>query len=515
MSRGPLSAEVRKVASEFITFVNKAVTPYHAVEESAKLLMAAGFEELNEADSWKIEPLKKYYVTKNRSAIFAFAVGGKYRPGNGFSIVAAHTDSPSLRVKPISKLSADNFLQVGVATYGGGIWRTWFDRDLSLAGQVIYRKDEKLVQSLVNIAKPVLFIPNLAIHFCTERNKFECNNESMLRPIIATLAADKLNEPRKSDNQSPEEGVNDASDIQPDHHSVLLKMIAKEAQCAPEEIVDIDLYVYDHQPAAIGGVYDEFISSQRLDNLVGAFTAIRAIIQSVTEGSADFSNDEHIRVASCYDNEECGSESAQGAKSHFTEWLLRRLAAGESQTAFEEAIGNSFMISADQAHASHPNYRDKYEDNHRPSFHGGVVVKVNVNQRYATTGRTHAILKHIAHLASCPLQKIVVRNDMPCGTTVGPLLSSNLGLQTVDVGCAMLAMHSIRELTGTSSISHAIALYSVSTLHFFGFHALRNEPEPSDIERHPCNLSQLPILFAGIVRDWGCYSEMLVTDPST
>uniref|UniRef100_A0A9J2PNC3 Aspartyl aminopeptidase n=1 Tax=Ascaris lumbricoides TaxID=6252 RepID=A0A9J2PNC3_ASCLU len=468
LSKGPLSAEVKKVASEFVAFINKAVTPYHAVEESAKLLKAAGFKELNEGDSWKIEPQQKYFLTKNRTAIFAFAVGGKYKPGNGFSIVAAHTDSPALRIKPVSKLCADNFLQVGVSTYGGGIWRTWFDRDFSIAGQIIYRKDQKLVQKLVNVAKPVLFIPNLAIHFCTERNKFECNNETMLRPIIASFVADGLNKPEEGENHPSEGDVKDASDIQHDHHSVLLNLIAKEAGCAPQDIVDMDLYVYDHQPATIGGVYDEFISSQRLDNLVGTFTAIRGIIDSVTEGITEFGNDENIRIASCYDNEECGSESAQGAKSHFTEWVLRRLAAGGSQTAFEEAIAKSFMISADQAHTAHPNYRDKHEDNHRPKFHGGVVVKVNMNQRYATTGRTHAVLKEIAHLASCPLQKIVVRNDMPCGTTVGPLLSSNLGLQTVDVGCGMLAMHSIRELTCTSSISQAIALYSVILSEFNG-----------------------------------------------
>uniref|UniRef100_A0A0M3J4Y2 aspartyl aminopeptidase n=1 Tax=Anisakis simplex TaxID=6269 RepID=A0A0M3J4Y2_ANISI len=257
----------------------------------------------------------------------------------------------------------------------------------------------------------------------------------------------------------------------------LLSMVAKEAGCAPEELIDVDLYVYDHQPAALGGVYEEFISSQRLDNLVGTFSVIRALIESVSEqhGVAELSADPNIRFVACYDNEECGSESAQGAKTHFTEWVLRRLCAcggggGESVasrngTEFEEAIGKSFMISADQAHASHPNYKEKHEDQHRPRFHGGVVVKVNTNQRYATTSRTHAILKQIAHLAECPLQKFVVRNDMPCGSTVGPFLSSNLGVQTIDVGCAMLAMHSIREFTCTSSIAQAVSLFTAFYKH--------------------------------------------------
>ncbi|VDK77189.1 unnamed protein product [Litomosoides sigmodontis] len=459
MSSWQASSEVKKAAKDFVTFLNKAVTPFHAVEESAKRLRDAGFQELGESEHWIIEPLKKYFVTKNKSTILAFAVGGKYRPGNGYSMIVAHTDSPSLRVKPISKLCNDKYLQVGVSTYGGGVWRTWFDRDLSIAGQVIYKKDDAIVQKLVNIDAPVLFIPNLAIHFTSnsERNRFEFNNEINLRPIIATLATEKLNKNTK-ENRTCDAGINVSSVIK-DHHMVLLDTVADAAGCEPSNILDLDLYLYDHQKATIGGVHEEFISGQRLDNLVGVYTCISGLLKSV-EAEDALAGEENIRLAACYDNEECGSQSAQGAASSFTEWVLRRLAAGDSQAAFEEAMGKSFLISADQAHAVHPNYSEKHEECHRPGLHGGIVVKINVNQRYATTAITHSVLKQIACLSGVPLQKVVVRNDMPCGSTIGPILSTRLGIRTVDIGCPQLAMHSIRELTDTSSIHQATTLYS-------------------------------------------------------
>ncbi|CAG9539057.1 unnamed protein product [Cercopithifilaria johnstoni] len=457
MSSRQASIEVKKAAIDFVTFLNKAVTPFHAVEESANRLRDAGFQELKESEHWTIEPSKKYFVTKNKSTILAFAVGGKYRPGNGYSMVVAHTDSPSLRVKPISKLCSDKYLQVGVSTYGGGIWHTWFDRDLSIAGEVIYKKDNAIVRKLVNIDAPILFIPNLAIHLTSssERNKFEFNNETNLRPIIATLTTKSLNENAK---KCWADDV-DASSVINDHHMVFLDTVANAADCEPNNILDLDLYLYDHQKATIGGVHEEFISGQRLDNLVGAYTCISGLLKSVAADDA-LTNEENIRLAACYDNEECGSGSAQGAASSFTEWVLRRLAAGDSQAAFEEAMGKSFLISADQAHAVHPNYREKHEECHKPDLHGGIVVKINVDQRYATTATTHSVLKQIACLAGVPLQKVVIRNDMPCGSTVGPILSTRLGIQTVDVGCPQLAMHSIRELTSASSIHQAATLYS-------------------------------------------------------
>ncbi|TKR78286.1 hypothetical protein L596_019117 [Steinernema carpocapsae] len=457
---GPACAEVRKAAADFVTFLNKAVTPYHAVEECSRMLREAGFRELKETETWKVEPKQRYFVTKNRSAILAFAVGGSYKSGNGFSIVVGHTDSPCLRVKPVSTLKAEKFLQVGVSTYGGGLWRTWFDRDLSLAGQVVIRQNDSIVRKLINVGKPILFIPNLAIHLETDRTKFECNNETALRPLLASYAAAELN---KCDDKKCESDESDPRVITKDHHAILLDLVAKHASCTAEAIIDLDLYLYDTQPAAVTGVKDEFISGARLDNLIGTYTSVCGLIESLGD-DAGFGSDPNIRIAACYDNEECGSQSAQGAESAFTEWVLRRLSCATNdatnQAAFEEAIGKSYLISADQAHACHPNYSAKHEENHRPAFHGGVVVKINNNQRYATTSLTHAVLKQIAHTAQVPLQKVVVRNDSPCGSTVGPIMSSGLGLQSIDVGCPSLAMHSIREFGDTTGICHAKKLYS-------------------------------------------------------
>ncbi|CAO4369092.1 unnamed protein product [Caenorhabditis nigoni] len=452
----PNAPEIRKAAQEFINYLNKAVTPFHATQEVKERLIQAGFKELPEAGHWEIQPASKYFVTKNRSAILAFAVGGAYKPGNGFSIVVGHTDSPCLRVKPISHQKSDKFLQVGVSTYGGGIWRTWFDRDLSVAGLVIVKNGDKLQHKLIDVKRPVLFIPNLAIHLETDRTTFKPNTETELRPILESFAAAGINGPAAKEEPK---GEYDPRNITANHHPQFLGLIAKEAGCQPEDIVDLDLYLYDTNKAAIVGVEEEFISGARLDNQVGTYTAISGLLESLS-GEAAFQSDPQIRIAACYDNEEVGSDSAMGASSAFTEFVLRRLSAGGSPTSFEEAIGKSMLISADQAHAAHPNYSVKHEENHRPTFHGGVVVKVNVNQRYATTSTTHAALKQVAFEAGVPLQVVVVRNDSPCGSTVGPILSTKLGLQTVDVGCPQLAMHSIREFADTSSIFQATRLYS-------------------------------------------------------
>ncbi|CAI4228982.1 unnamed protein product [Auanema sp. JU1783] len=455
MSMGPASNEVRKAAQEFVTFLNKSVTPFHAVFECKARLVAAGFEELTEAGHWDIRPNHKYFITKNRSAILAFAVGGTYSPGNGFSIVVGHTDSPCLRVKPISKLTKEKFDQVGVSTYGGGIWRTWFDRDLSVAGEIVVKEKDGLAHKLINVQKPIMTIPNLAIHLETDRETFKPNTELHLRPILESFAANGLNKgSEKQEKATPK----DPRSVVEEHHLNFLEVLAKTAGVQKEDIVDLDLYLYDTQPAAITGLHEEFISGARLDNLVGTYTAINGLLESLRDPG--FASSPQIRIAACFDNEEVGSNTAMGAASSFTEYVLRRLSQGGVPTAFEEAIAKSMLISADQSHACHPNYADKHEENHRPTFHEGVVVKVNVNQRYATTSTTHAVLKQVAFEAEVPLQKVVVKNNSPCGSTVGPILATRLGLQTVDVGCPQLAMHSIREFGDTSSIYQAVNLYS-------------------------------------------------------
>uniref|UniRef100_A0AC34Q872 Aspartyl aminopeptidase n=1 Tax=Panagrolaimus sp. JU765 TaxID=591449 RepID=A0AC34Q872_9BILA len=454
MSIIPPSAELTVAAQKFVAFLNKAVTPFHAVKELASRLASVGFTELRECDAWSLVPNGRYYVTKNDSTLFAFAIGAQFKIGSGFSMVVGHSDSPALRVKPVSTESSAKFLQVGVSTYGGGIWRSWFDRDLAIAGQVFFKRDGHLHRVLVDSREPVLYIPNLAIHLEPNREKTTMNNEAELRPILCTEAMAKL---------QVHEAVNEPKNpnILSDHHPVFLHFISKLAKCQPEELVDLDLYLYDSQAAAIGGLFKEFIASQRLDNLVGAYTSVEGLIESLSDESLE--TESNIRIAAVYDNEECGSASAQGADSNFNEWCLRRIfneLGDPNSSAFERSIGRSFLISADQAHACHPNYVARHEDCHKPAFHSGVVVKINHNQRYATTSTTHAILKDIAASAGVPLQQFVVRNDSACGSTVGPMLATKLGLRTVDVGCPQLAMHSVREFADTSSIFLAIKLYS-------------------------------------------------------
>ncbi|KAL7078243.1 hypothetical protein ACQ4LE_002248 [Meloidogyne hapla] len=376
----------------------------------------------------------------------------------GYSIVVAHTDSPCLRVKPISKRTSEQFLQVGVSPYGGGVWRSWFDRDLSIAGQVLFRGSQgEILHKLIDFGRPVLHIPNLAIHLDKEPHKFEFNSEQHLRPILAQISGENsTKDEKKADKDQCSGGIS----IIGDHHDILLKTISELTGCEPEELLDLDLYLYDTQPANLTGIEEEFISGARLDNLVGTYTSITGLVQSLGDEQA-FSTDQNIRLVACFDNEEVGSVSAQGAASHFMEWLMRRIVTTPDEpNAFECAIGNSLIISADQAHACHPNYANKHEDCHKPTFHKGIVVKINSNQRYATTAVTHSVFKIIAESAGVPIQKVVARSDHPCGSTVGPILAAKLGIQTIDVGCPQLAMHSIRELGDTSSIHYATLLFS-------------------------------------------------------
>ncbi|KAK9366936.1 peptidase M18 [Lipomyces kononenkoae] len=473
----------KSYASDFLAFVNSSPTPYHVVDNAKKLLLNAGFLELKERESWngKVEKGKKYFLTRNGSSIIAFAVGNEWKRGNGFAIVGAHTDSPSLRLKPVSKKSSDGYLQVGVELYGGGLWHTWFDRDLSVAGRVYVSENGKLVPRLIKVDKPILRIPTLAIHLDREANtKFEFNKESQLFPI-AGLAEEILNKAdtnekttaiEEAEAKAEEDSFQPFAAMNERHQPKVIALIAEAAGVPISAVRDFELILYDTHPSALGGISDEFIFSQRLDNQMMSYCAIRGLIDSL-EAENGLEGDSVIRMISCFDHEEIGSESAQGARSSLLPSIVKRLSglsgipsidAKEEAIVggrfYEETAIKSFLISADMAHAVHPNYSGKYDTTHKPQINKGPVIKINANQRYSTNSPGILLVEEVAKISKTPLQLFVVRNDSSCGSTIGPALASLLGIRTLDLGNPQLSMHSIRETGGSADVEHACSLFA-------------------------------------------------------
>ncbi|KAI9755039.1 MAG: hypothetical protein M4579_004442 [Chaenotheca gracillima] len=468
---------------------------YHAVRSSKDRLREAGFEPIKERQAWahEIRPGGKYYLTRNGSSIVAFAVGKKWKAGNPIAMVGAHTDSPCLRVKPVSKKEGDGFLQVGVETYGGGLWHTWFDRDLSIAGRVMVKKpDGTFVQQLIKHDKPILRVPTLAVHL-DRQETFSFNKETQLFPIAGLVAAELNRTGRgRKDQKDEKKGEDDGEAsstplkaLSERHHPRILEIIAEEAGVKPGDVIDFEMVLYDTQKSCIGGINDELIFSARLDNLVMSFCSVVGLINSLSDSKA-LEEDSSIRLISLFDHEEIGSMTAQGADSNLLPSVIRRLSvvpgmgqSGQgkgknetdpaSSTAYEETLAKSFLISADMAHSVNPNYTGKYETDHRPHMNEGVVVKINANNRYATNSPGIVLLQEIAKRgveSNVPLQLFVVRNDSSCGSTIGPMLAAAMGTRTLDLGNPQLSMHSIRECCGVDDIYSAISLFSSFFLHY-------------------------------------------------
>ncbi|OIO70139.1 MAG: M18 family aminopeptidase [Zetaproteobacteria bacterium CG1_02_53_45] len=422
-----------------LDFIKRSPTPFHAVQTMVEKLEAAGFKRLTEKEQWSVKDGQgRHFVTRNDSSIIAFALNQPLVE-HGIHMVGAHTDSPCLKVKPNPEKIDNQYLQLGVEVYGGVLLNPWFDRDLSLAGRVSYLDENNQIgHRLIDWEKAIAIIPSLAIHLDREANDNHAINKQLhLPPVLMKL---------------PENDTEAAVSF----NALVLDMV--NAQAATDsakavKVLDYELSFYDVQPPAVIGLNDDFIAAARLDNLLSCYTGLMALLDNSGNQNA---------LLICSDHEEVGSGSAAGAQGNFLQSVLGRLCGNGEQLS--RMMASSLMISADNAHAIHPNFTDKHEPNHGPVINAGPVIKMNANQRYATNSETGALFKHWCECAGVPVQSFVVRSDMGCGSTIGPVTASEMGVRTVDVGVPTFAMHSIRELAGRLD---AFYLYRV-LLHYFG-----------------------------------------------
>lgn len=414
--------EELKLAEELIDFIYDSPNAFHAAETTKKELLKAGFKELNPRDSWSLEKGKKYFVTKNQSALVAFIVGKGDIEEKGFKIIGAHTDTPSFRIKPNHEMVAEgNYIKLNTEAYSGSIMSTWLDRPLSVAGRVTLKGKNPLFPEykLVNIRRPILIIPNLAIHLNRNINDgVALNKQKDMLPLLGLIS------------EQMEKG------------NYLLNTIALELGVKIEDIIDFDLFLYEFEKGCIMGLNDEFISSSRLDDLSMVYAGLKAITGAEAA--------EATNVLVCFDNEEVGSSTKQGAASPMLSSILERIvvALGKGREDYFRALANSFIIVADSAHAVHPNLNEKYDPTNRTMMNNGPVIKISSNQKYTTDSNSSAVYEAICKLAKVPVQKFVNRSDEVGGSTIGPISSTQMDIRSVDIGTPILAMHSIRELGG-------------------------------------------------------------------
>ena len=417
----------KKTAKKLLKFIQKSPTAFQAVEEMSQRLQKEGFEELKEEKHWNLKPGGDYYVTRNHSAIIAFSIPKK--PAWKFHIMASHSDSPALKIKENPEMEVEKaYIKLNVERYGGMLLAPWFDRPLSVAGRLIVRKNGEIQEKLVAVDKDLLVIPNLAIHMNREVNDgYKYNVQKDMLPLYSDY----------------------------DGKGSFMKLMAAEADVAEEDILGHDLFLYDRTPGTVWGANEEFISAPRLDDIQCAFASLEGFLRGERK--------ESIAVHCVLDNEEVGSTTKQGAASTFLKDTLMRInmGLGRTQEEYLMTLADSFMVSADNAHALHPNHTDKTDPVNRPVLNGGIVIKYNANQKYCTDGVSAAIFKDICDRAEVPYQIFVNRSDMAGGSTLGNISNTQVPMKTVDIGLAQLAMHSVYETTGakdTESLAKAAAV---------------------------------------------------------
>jgi aspartyl aminopeptidase len=410
------------VTERLIATIDASPTPFHAVVESRRQLEAAGYTELREVDRWSLTAGGRHFVIRNGSTLVAFELGSEDPAEAGYRLVGAHTDSPNLRLKPNPSLKKDGYRQLGVEPYGGALLATWLDRDLSLAGRVVVAGEDE--PRLLRIDRPLCRVANVAIHLNREVNKkgLILNKQKHLAPLFG-LAGEGTAERWFEAFLADELGL-----------------------AGPEAILGFDLMLFDVVPCTVSGADGEFVHAPRLDNLGSCHAALEALVGAGEAGPAKVT-----RGIALYDNEEVGSRSAEGADSPFLASVLERISLALGGTAEDRhrAVARSLFVSADMAHAVHPNYADLHEPDHMPKLNAGPVLKVNQNLRYATLGTTGGAFARYAREADVPLQTFLNRSDLACGSTIGPITAARLGMPTVDVGNPMLSMHSVREMCGS------------------------------------------------------------------
>lgn len=403
---------------ELLNFIARSPTPFHCVSNLSSSLEKAGFKLLQENSDWSKLTTGNYFVTRNDSSLIAFRYC-QDPARHGFRLIGAHTDSPCLKIKPNAITVNNGYAKLGVEVYGGALLNPWFDRDLSLAGRVTLQdKDHSIRNVLLDVRRPVAFIPSLAIHLDRAANDSRTINRQEHLPAVLCRTDEK----------------------EQDFEPVLEKWIRQERpELVFTRILSHELSLYDHQSPQIVGLEQEFIASARLDNLLSCHATIQALIASESRFN---------QVVVLNDHEETGSGSTSGAEGPFLQSTLSRI-CGDSET-MQRAICQSMFISVDNAHGVHPNYAVMHEPSHQPLINNGPVIKVNNNQRYATNSETEAVFKAVCAKTGTPCQMVVVRSDMGCGSTIGPITATRLGIRTVDIGVPQLGMHSIRELAGVA-----------------------------------------------------------------
>ena len=425
--------------NRLLSFLDASPVNFLAVKNIADMLEAGGFRRLNPAlPIGMVNAGDRFFVTKNDSSIFAFRIGAKPLADVGFHMICAHADSPTFRIKPNAEMLCEGGLvKLNTEVYGGPIMSTWFDRPLTLAGRVIVRSQDVMQPQtmLLHIKRPLLQISNLAIHFNRQVNDgVKLSKQKDVLPLLG-----QINSQLEAGNLLM---------------NVIVEELNKQRPIQQEDILDFDLYLADTTPACTFGAHNEFISAGRLDDLSMCFAGLEAMLAA--------HDTDTTQVLAIFDNEETGSQTKQGAGSPFLSYMLKRIALAQSHTeeAYYQAVERAFMISADNAHAWHPNYAEKYDPTNHPMLGGGPVIKFNAAQKYASDAASAAVFAGLCAKAGVPCQRFVNHSDVAGGSTLGNILASSIPLRGVDMGNAILAMHSCRETGSVRDHEYCVKVFT-------------------------------------------------------